>query len=315
MNRTSNAAVPAEFIECIAAELRAITKSWNRIGSTLSEAEEVFGYDSDAFKQILKAAKFSRGTATKLVKIARSERLQKHSEIFEKCQAWTTLYEITTLSDEQFSDLLGLVVEGEIVTYGMVRKVKGTPKKADAYKVAFTVRIDENALKGGLVDGAEFERLLDLIAQIQDTVPFIRVDSVDRFDEEGSHYVRALQKEYDRLMRGHLALAIKKYKRNSPEWKSYKRNRGGHHPSIANFGSEDEVRLAFDERPAEVLGILGYDEFDQAATYSEAQIAVERKNEKFVRSANTPFHHANTIVSAANSNSTKSKGKAALTAE
>lgn len=73
MNMISNFAAPSEFIERIASELEAVNRSWSRIGSALSEAEEIFGYDSDAFKQILKATKFSRSTATKLLKIARSE--------------------------------------------------------------------------------------------------------------------------------------------------------------------------------------------------------------------------------------------------
>lgn len=314
MKMNSNFAAPAEFIDRIASELQATSTSWSRIGSALSEAEEVFGNGSKAFKQILKATKFSRGTATKLVKVARSERLREHAKVFAKCQAWTTLYEVTTLSEEQFAELLDSVADGEIVTFGMIRKVKGAAKEADPYKVAFTVRIDENALKGGLIDGTDFERLLDLIAQIQDTVPFIRVDGVGCLDVQSSRFMSALQHEYDRLMRSHLTTALTMYKRDSPEWKRYKSRRGTPRPPLGYFGSEEEVRLAFIEHPAEVLDSLGYDKFDQAKTYREAQIAVERKAEKFGRLANMPFQHANTIENAASSSSPMPLATAALAA-
>ena len=299
MNMISNFAAPSEFIERIASELKAVTTSWSRIGSALSEAEEVFGCDSDAFKQILTATKFSRSTATKLLKIARSERLRQHAKVFAKCQAWTTLYEVTTLSEELFADLLDTVSEGEVVTFGLVHKIKAARKEADPYKVAFTVRIDQNALKGGLVEGVEFERLMDLIAQIQDTVPYVRIDSVDRFDQENCRYMSSLQLEYHRLMRAHLYAAIKEYKKRSSEWKYYKPKKGIRAPYLGPYCDLEEVRGAFAENPLECFGALEYEGYEQAETWGAAEEAISGKHKRCAVRANKPFQHASPMISAA----------------
>ena len=71
----------------------------------------------------------------------------------------------------------------------MVKKCKETePKQIDQYKAAFEIRIDEFALKGGSFDGANYEKLVDLIAQIQNEIPHVRVDSANLFENNEANY-------------------------------------------------------------------------------------------------------------------------------
>ncbi|EDP66881.1 hypothetical protein BAL199_17508 [alpha proteobacterium BAL199] len=188
MTNTSNHRNPSEFVELINAELASAIQSWRRIANHLLSATEQYGTDSDSYKMILKAANFSKSKACKLVAIARDTRLARQPTLFDTVQAWTTLYEVTTLTDEQFDKLISAAPENGSVTPAFVSAIKkGEIQKApDAYKVAFNIRIDDAALKSESFTGEHYAKLVSLLKQIQDEILHIRVDNADLFEKNAS---------------------------------------------------------------------------------------------------------------------------------
>lgn len=298
MSIIANTTSVVEFINVIKDELTSVTKSWKRIAAAFCDAEEQFGSASDEFKAIMKATGFNLATATKLVKIAQSERLKRHADVFAKVQAWTVLYSITTLTDEQFGRLLVSIPEGAVVTSSMVEKAKATEKKeTDPYKPIFTIRIDENALKGDLFDGDNYAELYNLVAEIQKSIPYLRVDTVDRYENSASWYNAGIQKQYNKVLSKKFSEAIESYKMSSSEWISYKNNsKGKKTPMIAIFSDIAEAKAALRENPAAAFAALGSDLFDEAEIWNEASRIFSRKSDEYATKANTEFRYASSLV-------------------
>lgn len=298
MSNITNTTSTFDFIQTINKELSSVTKSWKRIAQAFYDADEQFSSSSDEFKAIMKATGFNLATATKLVKIAQSDRLKRHADVFAKVHAWTVLYAVTTLTDEQFARLLVLIPEGSVVKSSMVAKAKETEKKeTDPYKPIFTIRIDENALRGDLFDGDDYANLHNLVAEIQKSIPYLRVDTVDRFDNSASLHNAGLQKQYGKILTKRFGEAIANYKQSSSEWINYhksptKRNK----PLIAIFQDVADANLALRENPAAAFAALGSDLFDMAAIWNEASQTYAAKTNEYATKANTEFCYASSIV-------------------
>jgi hypothetical protein len=183
-----NTASPDDIIASILTELKNQTASWRLIAMQFAIAYEQFGSDSDTFKKILKATDFTYSTAMKLKDIGSDARLDDPA--FEQVSAWTTLHQVTKLNDEQLETLKAELAKPSlknqlsnhkrVPTAAMIRKILNPETKAtDPYQTIFTIKVDRNALKGQMFDGDAYEAMLNLVAQIQDTVPYVRVDKND----------------------------------------------------------------------------------------------------------------------------------------
>jgi hypothetical protein len=189
-----------EFALRIKTLLSASTAAWRQIATVLSDAEEQFGYDDKKFSNLLKAVAFSKATATKMIKIARDKRIAANAEIFDTCLAWTVLYEITTLDDDQFAALLNVLEMSDyerrekgnkVLTVSTVKKIKDADKEKviDPYRPAFSIRIDVEALRTKEFNGTEYEVLMDHLRAIANEVPFVRVDAATLIEKEEDRYV------------------------------------------------------------------------------------------------------------------------------
>lgn len=297
MNKASNMISPLEFITIIMTELENSVKSWTTIAQAFADAEDQFGYSSDCFKSILKETKFTVATATKLVKIARSDRLKRHGDVFAKVHAWTVLYAITTLTDDQFDRLLASVGDGAVVTSSMVTRAKDEKKDTDPYKTIFNIRIDENALRGDLFDGQDYATLHGLIDEIQKLIPYIRIDAIDRFETNVAWEMTGIQKQYDKIVKRKFDEAISAYKKHSPEWQTYAKNPKKYNkPRIANFDDTAEAYAVMRENPAEAFAALGSDLYDMSAIWNEASQAFSKQTAEYAAKANTEFRFASSIT-------------------
>lgn len=302
MTTNSNMTTTIEFINIIKTELANSTKSWKTIAQAFSDAEDQFGYSSDTFKSIMNETKFNLATATKLVKIARSDRLKRHADAFGKVHAWTVLYAVTTLTDEQFDRLLASISDGSVVTSSMVAKAKATPRQSDPYKTIFNIRIDENALRGDLFDGEDYATLTSLIQEIEKLIPYIRIDAIDRFESNVAWEMQGIQRHYDRIIKRRFREAITAYKNNSQEWQRYAKNsKGLNKPRIAIYDDAADAHASMRENPAEAFAALGSDLYDMGVIWNEASQAFAKQTAEYAAKANTEFRSTSSVATVSKS--------------
>ena len=289
-NQIPTSAIIAKIIE----ELRRSTKSWRAVSAAFSEADEQYGSSSDAFKEILKATKFSLSKVNKLITISRDSRL--NAPCFERVQNWTVLYQVTTLKDQQLETLKASLLDNDVLTTRQVIEAKELEKKTpDPYKIAFAICIDENALKGGLFDGATLGKLRNLIAEIQDGVEHVRVDVMPRCENEVTKQLGNVTREFENIQHEHFQSEIKRWKKNN-----LKKN--GKHPSptlsllLGLYADGEEARVSFDANPDQWLKEHAEDRAQEAEMWNEAAQRADEKKEKFIALAKAAHFHANTII-------------------
>ena len=295
------------IIETIKEEMVKQTTAWRAIAEQFAIAYNQYGSDSDAYKSILKATGFHSSTAYKLAQIGGDARLSDPA--FERVSAWTVLYEISRMTNEEIETLkyrLGRMhgYTGT-PTASMVKKIRfPEPKKVDPYQSAFNIRIDKNALKGGLFDGDAYESLVDLVAQIQNTVPYVRVDMTNVYENDVSQSMSEIARKRDVIAREKVREAIKSYKERSLDWQNYRADKSGSvkRPLIGKYGSDEELWAYFAENgPFDILIELGAgnDELTEADLWNEAQdrVAASRSERFGQKVANDQFAYANTISS------------------
>ena len=318
-NKNSNTRLVTDFISIIEDELRSQNACWSKIADALAEADSQYGTDSDAYKKILRTTNISPAKARKLVCISRSPRFKQHEDVFGTVHSWTTLYEVTTLDDDQFAELietasdpLATAKKGHsVVTTSLVSKIKrgNTPVPTDPYKSIFDIRLDENALKAGEFEGEDYERLMNLVREIQDTVPFIRVDATERVEKQETSYWKQIKKEAKKVRDQMLEDAIKTYKENDPTWKKWKKMTltekrqaiessdassiyTSEGPYLGIFSDRDELLSHFSENPEEVFAVLDYDLYSNNAVYTTAANNLSEKSAAFLAKANERFLYA-----------------------
>lgn len=301
-NIVKNTVSVEDIIADIKSELIKQNGSWKNIGVALDVADSQYGSDSDGYKRILKATAISASKARKLIAVARDKRLQDAPEVLSAVHSWTTLYEVTTLNDDQFAKLISEAEacdRSPVVTPSLVTKIKRGDDviAVDPYKPAFVIRIDENALKAGEFDGNDYERLMTLIQQIQETVRFVRVDDTQKIDKTERSYFDAIENEAKKVRRTMLEDALKAYKSQSSAWKRWNalskmQKSVQQSPPIENWSDKNELLIHFAEKPEEVFAALGYDAYSNNATYETAQSNLSKKQEKFRVKMSDPYAHS-----------------------
>lgn len=271
---TTNTTSTNEFALRIKTLLSASTAAWREIANVLSNAEKQFGFDDKRFRDLLKEVAFSKATATKLIKIARDKRIATNAEIFDTCIAWTVLYEVTTLDDDQFAALFKVLEMSDcsrnekgkkVLTVATVKKIKnaGKDKVNDPYRPAFSIRIDVEALRTKEFNGNEYEVLMNHLRAIANEVPFVRVDAATLVEKEEDRYVTELNNEYNKLINKHFNDSISSYQASSLEWKRYRKNQRKKTipnltaPNIGPYCNWAEAKTAFDADPAEFYARMG----------------------------------------------------------
>ena len=157
-----------DFIGYIRERLAQSTTSWREIAEAFAEAKEMFGGESDSFRNLCKETNFSKSTAHKLAAIASSERLAKYREKLSVVHSWGTLYAITALTDEKFKVLCERYnlddpsASRPILTQSLVEAVRKEKTEKSSLRVYATIYVDVDAMKADLFDGDHIASLRSL---------------------------------------------------------------------------------------------------------------------------------------------------------
>ena len=285
----SNAASVDYYADKIKSEIKTATGAWRAVAQLFAAAANEFGTDSDKFKALLIATNFSRSKVYKLIAIANNERLQMYEDTLQSVVAWTVMYEITTLLDNEFQKFIASVDSDTVITTKEVNAARvKKPVIADPYKTVFSIQIDENAIKAQLFSGNEYQELLDAIETIQNTMNYVRVKQTPLFENDSARFYDELDREYKKQVRkvwnkAKIAfIARTKCKVTVTEVKE----------DIQSLFNAGDYKAAFD--------FIDYDAFDQNELMNIATRNVyEMREKKFALSASAPDAFANTEIQVA----------------
>jgi DNA-binding Lrp family transcriptional regulator len=268
-----------EFADRIREEMKNSNKSWKVVARILSEAQERFAQQPDAFKAVAKNVNLSRPSVVKLITIANDERLDRYADYFDQCAAWSVLYQITTLDDEQFAELIAkldaqksLLESVPAVNTALVNSVKNKEKKpANPYKLAFELRIDADAILTDQFTAADFDQLRDAIAEIANKVPFLSVVKHDVFEIASKNAVDALMREEEKVRLGRAKSVISDHKKTD-EYKKLKKQ--SKNAPLTIYDDRDDALSAFAENADAFMSSFGREPINFQQTFAEAQSIV-----------------------------------------
>lgn len=284
---TSNETAVAAYVESIKKHMTAATFAWRQIAEILAAAADEFGFESDKMKSLRKQTGFSKSKASKLITIATSKRLRDHYATFKTTNAWTVLYEVTKLTDDEFATLLENVSDGEIITQKIVNdartKIVAEP---DPYKTVFSIQIDVNAIKSMMFSGDDYQELLDAIEMIQNTMNHVRVVETNQFENDAARFSAEVQREFDKAVRKEFAAAKKSYEKRASDKTMF-----------GTFNVDELQQLMRDKDYATAFDALDSDRFDQARLYNEAvNNAYAKREKKFAPFVRPHDEYANTEI-------------------
>ena len=294
-----------DFIGYIRERLARSTTAWREIAEAFAEAKEIFGGESDSFRNLCKETNFSKSTAHKLAAIASSERLAKYREKLSVVHSWGTLYAITSLTDEKFKVLCERYnlddpsASRPTLTQSMVEAVRKEATEKSSLRVYATIYVDVDAMKADLFDGGHVAKLEESLDTLQKTLPYIKITKSGVEERVESAYIDRLQRKKVELARQAFAKELqaidKRLERKRQKWESKKQCF-----TRSMCMSREELWEMFKIDPKEAFGYLGGDEYDEADLYKRAGKilgAQDAKLEAKVRARTEPYKYANTAVS------------------
>lgn len=286
---TSNETAVATYVAQIKKYIGDATHSWRQIADIFASAEEEFGFTSDKMKKLMKQTGFSKSKTSKLISISKSKRLRDHYNTFRSTEAWTVLYEVTKLTDDEFQKLIGRLGDDEIVTQSQVNAAKTKiVTEVDPYKTVFSIQIDINAIKSQMFSGHDYEKLIEAVETIQNTMNYIRVSESNVFENDAARFLSEINREYNRKVRETWNKARKEF---ISQCKCEK--------TILEL--KEDIQSSFKSGDyASAFSFIGFDGFDQNEIMNEATHAVyEIREKKFGQKANSSDAFANTAIKTA----------------
>lgn len=268
-----------EFADRIREEMKNSNKSWKVVARILSEAQERFVQQPDAFKAVTKHVNLSRPSVVKLIAIANDERLDRYADYFDQCAAWSVLYQITTLDDEQFAELIAkldaqksLLESVPAVNTALVNSVKNKEKKpANPYKLAFELRIDADAILTDQFTEADFDQLRDAIAEIAAKVPFVSIVKHDVFETINANAVEALMRQEEKVRLGRAKSVISDHMKSTAYKNLKKKNKNA---PLAVYDNREEALAAFADDADVFMTVFDREPINFQQTFAEAQSIV-----------------------------------------
>jgi hypothetical protein len=238
-------------------------------------------------KSLMKLTGFSKSKTSKLISISKSKRLLDHYETFRATEAWTVLYEITKLTDDEFQNLIGRLGEDDIVTKSLVNSAKTkTVTEIDPYKSVFSIQIDINALKSNAFCGSDYSELRDLIEEMQNRFNYVRVVETPEIENDAARFNAELVREFDKVVRKTFSEAKKKYLTRAHDKTQFGRY------------TKDEINdLMKTKSFEEAFSAIDSDLFDEGRFWEKAEQEVsEKRRVKFTPKMRPHDEYANTAI-------------------
>ena len=313
INTTHNQKTLEEFVAVIRENVEASIRNWHKIAAAFAEAKEMYGATSDSFKALCKTTRFSLSKANKLASIASSERLKANETVLSAVHSWTVLYEITTLTDDQFAELLKRAREANLktickdeppfISLGMVMSVKQSKAENSHMCTYATIKIDFQALQAQLINGEHLATLEEHLRQIETALPYLQIVRTEVEHTAEGLFVKKLhvametaeRKAFAALLERELSKYPKKKKETAPD--HFVRALGMDRDEAWSMFREDR-KVAFDHFGCE---------YDQAHFWDKAQKEVSKQIEELaqkVQESRDAFKYANNVTSDAGSDST-----------
>ena len=282
----SNEAAVAYYADKIKSEVKTATGAWRNVAELFAAASNEFGTDSDKFKALVKATNFSRSKVIKLIAIANDERLKAHEAKFQRLDAWTVMYEITTLTEDEFQKLVSAITSETVITIKEVNAARvKEPVTVDPYKTVFSIQIDVNAIKAQMFSGTEYQELVDAIETIQNTMNYVRVQETNVFENDAARFHAELYREYNKQVR--------------KVWNDEKKAFIAQSKSESTISEvKEDIQAQFNNGEYEAaFAFIGSDAFDQSKLMNTATRNVyEKREEKFGVKASAADAYANTEI-------------------
>lgn len=272
----SNTKPVSEFAEYIQSRLRASNKSWLEIAQAFAEAREMYGSKSDRFRELSKLTRFSESKIAKLVSVIHSERLKTYAVQLSSVHSWATLYAISSLSEEQFGKLKAHYKLDDPNTKALfisetdVSRFRKSSGERSVFRNYATIQIDDEAVKGALFGGAEYEELQDLLASIEKLSAYVQVKRFDNTEKEELSRLSRVEDKVRQVARKRYLDAIENV------LSSRKRTKGETYTAqcVRCFGkNRDELLNDLATNEAEAFKHLGV-EYDLGKFYKEAEAQV-----------------------------------------
>lgn len=287
IEHASNMKSVAEFVTYIRDRLQNANRNWWEIALAFAEAREMYGTESGRFKSLCSETGFGISKATKLAKIAESDRLQAYSEKLSAVHSWGTLYAITTLDSEKFEELKKVFKLDEdtdvvpFITQQAVEKIRKGPAEKSFLKNYAVIQLDEDALKGGLLDGGDLAELYRLIAKIDNLSSYIRVKHTEVDEKNNLFWLNRIEDKASQLARKALSEAVSARisSRKKASWEKQEMF------EIKCLGmSRRELFQMFNETPEEAFKYFGI-EYDYASYHRQAEKDIGSKQDKYAERA------------------------------
>ena len=145
-----------------------VSRPWMLVSKTLLEAESKL--QKTDFKSLTKTLKFSKSRVSKLLTIAKSKRLDTFSIKLERVDAYTTLYEIATLSDPDFVMFEAKYLsstDAKMIERADVSMMKSTTATPTSALLTFvTIKLDPNNVPAPFA-----KTLIDAVNTLQSIAP------------------------------------------------------------------------------------------------------------------------------------------------
>jgi len=294
-----------DFISYIRERLAQSTTAWREIAEAFAEARQIFGGESDKFRNLCKETRFSKSTAHKLAAIASSERLAKYREKLSVVHSWGTLYAITSLTDEKFKVLCERYklddpsASRPTLTQSLVEAVRKEKPEKSSLRVYATIYVDVEAMKAGLVEGDHIATLEETLDTLQKTLPYLKITKSGVEERVESAYIDRLQRKADELARQDFAKELQSIDKLL-ESKRYKgESKKQCFTRLMSMSREEYWEMFKDDRK-KAFDFLGGEPCDEADLYKRATRIVNTQDAKLeakVRARTEPYKYANTAVS------------------
>lgn len=291
--RVGNEILIDQYISDIKNELCNSTSTWKRIAEIFAAAQEQFGRKSKAMSELAKKTQFGISKVDKLVQIGKSKRLKSESNFFSEVTTWTVLYEVTTLTDDQYQILLSKLTAGETLSLRLITSIRKPQDEApNPFQQFAVIQLDMNAVRAGLIDQDEYETLVQAIQMIADRVPYVKVTVNDLIEKNDEKRTTELACEITKVT--HKAFMVERDKFLNRIKVKYgsdycKKRRAELHEITDHLVTDCDFAAAFE--------LIESDLYDPQSFYSEAVKKIwNRREAKFGTRVSKPFAQKNLVM-------------------